>query len=58
MLHYLFIINLANKGYKKALLDDVHFRNGLNVYKGHVTFKEVAEGFNMPYVTEIGRAHV
>ena len=48
-----FIIKLANKGYKQALLDDVHFRNGLNVYKGHVTFKEVAEGFDMPYVTAL-----
>ena len=48
-----FIINLANKGYKQALLDDAHFRNGLNVYKGHVTFKEVAEGFDMPYVTAL-----
>ena len=48
-----FIINLANKGYKQALLDDAHFRNGLNVYKGHVTFKEVAEGFGMPYVTAL-----
>jgi alanine dehydrogenase len=45
-----FIINLANKGYKKALLDDVHFMNGLNVLKGQVTCKEVAEGFGMEFV--------
>ncbi|MGO2076415.1 MAG: alanine dehydrogenase, partial [Pseudoalteromonas sp.] len=44
-----FIINLANKGYKKALLDDEHFLEGLNVLKGKVTYKEVAEAFNMPY---------
>ncbi|WP_404340004.1 alanine dehydrogenase [Pseudoalteromonas mariniglutinosa] len=45
-----FIINLANKGYKKALLDDAHFLKGLNVIKGQVTYKEVAEAFNMEYV--------
>ena len=45
-----FIINLANKGYKKALLDDANFLKGLNVIKGQVTYKEVAEAFNMPYV--------
>ncbi len=45
-----FIINLANKGYKKALMDDAHFLNGLNVIKGQITCKEVAEGFDMPFV--------
>ena len=45
-----FIINLANKGYKKALLDDANFLKGLNVIKGQVTYKEVAEAFNMEYV--------
>jgi len=37
-----FVITLAEKGYKKALEDDPHLRNGLNVHKGHVTQKEVA----------------
>merc|ERR1712173_377845 len=45
-----YIIKLANKGYKAALLEDSHFMNGLNVFKGKVTCKEVAEGFNMEYV--------
>ncbi|MFC3031380.1 alanine dehydrogenase [Pseudoalteromonas fenneropenaei] len=45
-----YIVKLANKGYKQALLDDPHFMNGLNVINGQVTFKEVAEGFGMPYV--------
>jgi len=48
-----YIINLANKGYKKALLDDANFLEGLNVYKGKVTYKEVAEGFNMEYVAPV-----
>ncbi len=37
-----FVLTLAEKGYKKALEDDPHLRNGLNVHKGHVTQKEVA----------------
>lgn len=43
-----FIIRLANKGYKQALLDDQHLMNGLNVMNGHVTNQSVAEalGFN------------
>lgn len=45
-----YIINLANKGYKQALLDNPHFLDGLNVYKGQVTCKEVAESFDLPYV--------
>jgi alanine dehydrogenase len=45
-----YIIKLANKGYKAALLEDKHFLNGLNVFKGHVTCKEVADGFAMEYV--------
>ncbi len=43
------IITLANKGYKQALLDDLHLRNGLNVYKGHVTCKQVAQALNQEY---------
>ncbi|MFN4289792.1 MAG: alanine dehydrogenase [Permianibacter sp.] len=45
-----FIIELANKGAKKALADNVHLRNGLNVHAGNVTYKPVAEGFDMEYV--------
>ena len=37
-----FVITLATKGYKKALEDNPHLRNGLNVHKGHITQKEVA----------------
>ncbi len=38
-----FVLALANKGYKQALSDDHHLRNGLNVYKGDLTIQEVAE---------------
>ncbi|OEF26906.1 alanine dehydrogenase [Vibrio rumoiensis] len=45
-----YIIKLANKGYKQALLDDVGFLKGLNVIDGKITIKEVAEGFGLQYV--------
>lgn len=45
-----FIVKLANQGYKDALLNDVHFRNGLNVINGQVTCREVAESFELDYV--------
>ena len=43
------IITLANKGYKRALLDDPHLRDGLNVYNGQVTCKQVAQALNHDY---------
>lgn len=33
---------LANKGWRRALADDVHLRHGLNVCQGQVTFEAVA----------------
>ncbi|OOF20848.1 alanine dehydrogenase [Salinivibrio sp. IB574] len=45
-----YIVKLANKGYRDALVEDQHLRNGLNVIHGQVTIKEVAEGFELPYV--------
>lgn len=45
-----FVLALANKGYKKALQEDPHLLNGLNVYKGKVTYEAVANDLNLPYV--------
>lgn len=45
-----FTLKLANKGYKKALLDDPHFMDGLNVHKGMVTCEAVANDLNLEYV--------
>ncbi len=41
---------LADKGYKAALRDNPHFREGLNVCEGAVTYKAVAEDLGYPYV--------
>lgn len=42
-------LELANKGYKKAMLDDKALALGLNVYDGKIVYKAVAEAFNMEY---------
>jgi alanine dehydrogenase len=38
-----FTVALADKGYRKALVDNPHLKNGLNVHKGRVTYKAVAD---------------
>jgi alanine dehydrogenase len=45
-----FTLALANKGWKKALAQDVHLRNGLNVFEGQVTCEPVALAHGLPYV--------
>lgn len=45
-----FSLALANKGYKKALQDDIHLRNGLNVIDGKVTYKAVADALGYDFV--------
>ena len=45
-----FLVKLANKGYQKALSEDKNFLAGLNVCKGHVTYKAVADIFGHQYV--------
>ena len=45
-----FTLALANHGWKKALAQDVHLRNGLNVSEGQVTCEPVAQAHNLPYV--------
>lgn len=40
---------LADKGYKQALSDNPHLKNGLNVHKGKITYKEVAETLDYDY---------
>jgi len=38
-----FTLQLADKGWRQALKDDIHLRNGLNVCDGKITCKPVAE---------------
>jgi len=43
-------IALAGKGWKKAMLDDPHLKNGLNVCHGKVTYAAVAQALGYEYV--------
>jgi len=43
-------IALADKGWKRALKDDEHLRNGLNVAQGKVTYEAVARDLGYSYV--------
>ena len=45
-----FLLKLANKGYQKALSEDKNFLAGLNIHKGQVTYKAVADTFGYKYV--------
>lgn len=44
-----YALKIANLGYEKALLEDAHLRNGLNVYFGKVTNPYVAEDLGYEY---------
>ena len=53
-----FAAALANKGWRKALADDAHLKNGLNVHRGRITHKAVAEALKLPYTTAEGAVGV
>ena len=46
-----FLLALADKGWKQALLEDAHFRGGLNVHAGQVTYAAVGQAFGMEVVS-------
>ena len=45
-----FIMKLAQEGHKDALFSDANFLEGLNVCKGQVTYKAIANDLNYEYV--------
>jgi alanine dehydrogenase len=45
-----FVLALANKGYRRALLEDRHLRNGLNILHGRVTNRAVASALGHKFV--------
>jgi alanine dehydrogenase len=45
-----YVLAIADKGYARALMADVHLRDGLNIHDGLVTHKAVAGALNLPYV--------
>ncbi|MEQ9608680.1 MAG: alanine dehydrogenase, partial [Kiloniellaceae bacterium] len=45
-----FTLALADKGYRRALADDPHLKNGLNVAGGKVTYKAVADAHGLAFM--------
>src|SRR5215831_7636160 len=44
-----FVISLAENGPEKAMAQNPHLRAGLNIYKGTLTYKAVADAQNLPF---------
>jgi alanine dehydrogenase len=44
-----FTLALADKGYRQALVDDPHPRNGLNVHFGTITHRAIAQDLGYAY---------
>ena len=46
-----FVLAIADRGWRRALLDDPHLRNGLNTYRGQLTHPAVAHDLGLPLTT-------
>jgi alanine dehydrogenase len=44
-----YAVEIANKGWKKAMQDNLEIKLGANVVKGKVTYQGVAEAFGLEY---------
>jgi alanine dehydrogenase len=49
-----FALALADKGWRKAIAEDQHLCNGLNVHEGKVTCRPVAEALGLPFTSPEG----
>jgi len=45
-----YAVQIANKGWQQAMQENEEIRYGANVIRGDVTYKGVAEAFELPYV--------
>ena len=46
-----YALQIANKGFKQACLDNVPLQKGINTMEGHVTYKAVADAQGVEYVS-------
>jgi alanine dehydrogenase len=44
-----YAVEIANKGWKRAMIENEEIKYGANVVRGKVTYKGVAEAFNLDY---------
>jgi alanine dehydrogenase len=52
-----FVLEFANKGYHRALMDNANLRNGLNVHNAMVTNAAVAQALGYNYVEAVTALH-
>lgn len=45
-----YALQIANRGFKKALLEDPVLAKGLNTFEGYITYDKVAEAHELPFV--------
>ena len=45
-----YAIEIANKGYRKAALENPELARGINIIEGKVTYKGVADAFDLEYI--------
>jgi alanine dehydrogenase len=46
-----YTVQIANKGWKRAMIENMEIRLGANVIHGKITYKRVAEAFNLEHVS-------
>jgi alanine dehydrogenase len=44
-----FVLAIADHGWQRALSEDAHLRNGLNICRGQVTHPAVARDLDLPF---------
>jgi alanine dehydrogenase len=44
-----YVVQLANKGWRKAVAESKEIERGLNIMQGKIVYKAVAEAFGMEY---------
>ena len=45
-----YVLEIVEKGWKKAARENLSLARGVNLIEGKVTYKAVAEAFNLPYI--------
>ncbi len=45
-----YVLQVANKGWQKACMDNKELLAGLNIVQGDIVYKGVAEAFNLPHI--------
>jgi alanine dehydrogenase len=44
-----YVVEIADKGYKRAIVENEEIRRGANIVSGAITYKNVADAFGMPW---------